>query len=161
MRIAYLFLLVPAIGSSGCAGLIARSGLDPTQLQTAEDVHGKFGKPYASGSANDALKEDQSVPRNAAFYEDYMVRQKIATSNYGEGYVMLLLITFGTAEFLALPPELFLLAKRSILGQKLRFTYDIEGRLIRLQLDGDEQQFWMFNCLHYAPRVPVQDSPHP
>ncbi len=130
MRIAYLLFLVPALVSSGCAGAIARAGTDPTEFKTKEEVHAKFGEPYAKGT------EDGAV------YEDYFTRQKIASRPpwLGEGYVMVLFMTFGTVDLFLVPQELYLTTKRTIAGQTLRFTYDNLGNVIKRQRDGNADE---------------------
>jgi len=147
MRIAYLLFLVPATLSGGCAGLIAGAGTDPTEFKTKEEVHANFGEPCASGSVEGTLEKDQHTPRDAAFYEDYMTRRKIADRSFSDSmgaYGLCFISTLGTIELLLVPQQLYLMTKRTIAGQTLRIIYDANGKVVGGQLDGEE-------IIHFHP----------
>jgi hypothetical protein len=139
MRLAYLLCLVPVLFSGGCAGLIARSGTDPTEFKTMELVHAKFGEPFASGPESGD---------DGAFYEEYLTHRKICyTPEWfdGDGYAIFFVATLGLIDFQLVPQELYETAKRMIGGQTLRFTYNSNGKLIKVQRDGNAHEFMQFN----------------
>jgi hypothetical protein len=137
MRIAYLLFLVPVAFSNGCAYMIAQSGIDLSEYKSKEAVHAEFGEPYESGSTEGVSTKDQFVPRNAAFYEDYITRRKLSTPFTSVGYAMGLSITLGAIEPFLVAGQLFLISERTILGQKLRFVYDTEGNVLTFYLNGE------------------------
>ncbi len=110
--------------SSGCSVLIAQSGTDLQSLVTRDQVRAKLGKPAASGS-QDGVNFDQ-----------FRTRRKFAdemeAASDGMGFAM----TAGLLEFIAFPREVYLLAKRTIVGQDLRFEYDESGDVSNASLDG-------------------------
>lgn len=157
MRITYLLFLVLALASSGCAAKIAGLGTDPTKFETIEEVHAKFGQPDAGGTLDG---------KDGAFYEDYITRRKIATyplCTSGPGYGIALVMTLGTVDLLMISNELCLSAKRTLTGQTLRFIYDNNGKLIKLQLDGEADEFFWFNLRNRATQNtgPLIPSPQP
>ena len=144
MRIACLLLLVPVTSCSGCAGLIARSGTDPTALKTRDEVRAKFGEPVASG----VLKDDDGKT-----YEDYVVHQKIAANTYFEkpgfigtyslenDYKGFLMFTLATCELVLVPEQLILTSVRCIGGERIRFKYDSLGKLVEVQRNSNCDYF--------------------
>ena len=56
---------------------------------------------------------------------------------YGMGVAM----TFGIGELYAFPCEVYRLCTRTMLGQKVRFTYDREGNVKKVFIDDDELSF--------------------
>jgi hypothetical protein len=148
MRIACLLCLVSAALSGGCAGMIARTGIDPTELKTKEEVRARFGEPTVIGSLDGT---------DGAFYEDYFTHRKIATHpdrTSSPGYVMGLFMTLGTLDLFLVPEELLLTAKRTVVGQTLRFTYDKNEKLLKLELDGDTDEFGGFYLSQKVLRDP-------
>ena len=127
MRIACLLLAALASFSSGCAAFIASRGKDLTVLTTKEEVHAVLGEPAASG-----VDEGQ-------VFEEFRTRQKIATFSwvFGEGYLMLMVGTGGTAELVLTPMELYRVCKGTLLGQTIRVTYDTAGRATGHYLNGE------------------------
>ena len=132
-------LVALCILPTGCAGMIATSGIKLDTFETIDEIHAKFGEPCMTGSAKDAFKESKPVYENAVFYEDYHTRQKIADRDWadGDGYAIGLIVTLGTAELLLFPHELFKLTKHEITGQTLRIVYDANGKVVAGQLDGE------------------------
>lgn len=137
MRSAYLLFLVPTIFSGGCAQMMAESGMDLSNFKSNEAIHAKFGEPCASGSTEGAFNKDQYVPRDAAFYEDYLTRRKLSTPYTSIGYGMILVMTLGTIEPLLVTDQLFRITKRTIMGQTLRVIYDADGKVLGFHLDGE------------------------
>jgi YD repeat-containing protein len=146
MRITCLLLLVAVTSCSGCAGLIARSGTDPTALNTREEVHAKFGEPVASGAVKDS---------DGTTYEDYVVHQKIAANtnfrtppeflggrtSLESDYENFLLFTLGTCELVLIPEQLILTTVRCVGGERIRIKYDREGRLIEVHRNSNCDYF--------------------
>ena len=127
MRIACLLLVAFASVSSGCSAFIGSRGNDVTVLKTKDEVRAVFGEPVTNG-----VEEGQS-------FEEYRTRRKIATFSriYGEGYFMLLVATGGTSELVMTPIELYLMGKRTLLGQTIRVTYGATGYPCAHSLDGE------------------------
>jgi len=143
MRIAYLLFLVPVAFSGGCAGFIAGLGTNLNDFETIEQIHAKFGEPDASGSTNGEFKKGQVIHRDAMFYEDYAIRRKIADTGWcdGDGYAIEWISSLGTIDLLLVPQQLFIAAKRSIMGQRLRIIYDSHGRVVGCQIDGEDLDY--------------------
>jgi hypothetical protein len=140
MRVACLLSLIQLTLVSGCAGMIATSGIKLDTFETMDEVHTTFGEPSATGSAKDAFKKGQNVPKEAAFYEDFRTRLKIADRDWcdGDGYAIVLIATCGTGELFLFPQQLYDLTKHTITGQTLRIIYDTRGRVLAGQLDGKD-----------------------
>jgi YD repeat-containing protein len=137
MRLAARLFLVPVLFSSGCAASLARLGTDPTKLETKEEVRAQFGEPDKSGVVEGLC------------YEEYSTRRKIATeAPWAEGEVMFFAMTLGLIEIPLLSHELYRTTKGAAAGQRLRFTYDHLGRVIRIDLDGESERFLIFNLTH-------------
>jgi YD repeat-containing protein len=148
MRITCLLLLVSAISSSGCAGLIARSGTDVTALASRDEVHAVFGEPVATGVVEGS---------EGKTFEEYVTRKKIAalpeepTEHIAampgdHGYLSLnydgtLLFSLGTCELVLIPEQLTLIAVRFVGGEQIRFTYDRSDRLIEVQRNSNCDYF--------------------
>ena len=122
--------------SSGCSVFIAQSGTDLKSLVTRDQVHATIGKPAASGF-EDGVSFDQ-----------YRTRRKFPNDFDAAGDGMGFAMTVGLSEFIAFPRELYLLSKRTIFGQDLRFEYDESGDVTRASLDGSwpyiPQPAWSF-----------------
>ena len=127
MRVASLLLLASVSLSSGCSLMIAGSGKDLGSLTTKEQVHAQFGDPSATG-----------VREGGKVFEDFHTRQKLSTwdQNKAEGYVMLMAMTLGVSELVLTPYELYLLGVRTLIGQTVHVTYDANGKIVRMDLDG-------------------------
>jgi hypothetical protein len=114
--------------SNGCSMLIAQSGKDLNICATREEVRAELGEPCASG-----VEEGKR-------FEEYRSRWKISEAGsygcltYGMGFAM----TFGASELLLFPQALYLLGKRTVLGQTVRVTYDDAGIVTGLYLDGED-----------------------
>jgi hypothetical protein len=158
MRIACLLSLIPLALAGGCAGMIATSGVNLDNFESMNDVHTKFGEPCATGSTKGSCKEDDPVPQNAAFYEEYRTRLKIADRDWcdGDGYAIFLISTAGTIEFFLFPQQLYYLTKHTITGQTLRIIYDTNGKVIAGQLDGK----YLGLRPHYLTKEHEGDSKH-
>jgi hypothetical protein len=111
--------------------MIACSGKDLNKLETREQVYKKFGDPETT------TKKDGFV------VESYRTRQKIRdnsirTASLGMGIVM----TYGFGEFYLFPRELFILTRRTVLGQTISFAYDDDGDVKYATLDGEKVGWW-------------------
>jgi hypothetical protein len=126
MRAADLLLLAGVAFSSGCSVMIANSGKDLGTLATKEQVHSWFGEPSATGTEAGKV------------FEDFYTRQKVSTwdQSQTEGYTLLLALTLGTSELVLTPYELCLLGVRTVNGQTVHVTYDANGKIAGLSLDG-------------------------
>jgi YD repeat-containing protein len=71
-------------------------------------------------------------------YEEFRTRKVIADENFsrGDGYAIGFIITLGTSELIEVPYQLFLLTKRTVLGQTIRVTYDKYGNIAYVTRDG-------------------------
>jgi YD repeat-containing protein len=105
------------------------SGKDLTTLKTREAIHDQFGEPSATGFA-------EGKP-----FEEFRTRWKISEQKTAKcmTYGMGLAMTFGMGEpFYFFPHELYLLGKRTLLGQTIRVTYDGSGNVAGILLDGEQ-----------------------
>jgi YD repeat-containing protein len=123
MRILCLLLFVFVFLSGGCAQMMASCGKDMGRLHTREEVHAQFGEPVAMGFAE------------GRFFEEFHTRKRIA-QNFGEGYVMVWILTCGAADLVFVPCELYLTGRRTLLGQTIRVSYDEADRTKGVDLDG-------------------------
>ncbi|HKB04997.1 MAG TPA: hypothetical protein VKD90_22430 [Gemmataceae bacterium] len=127
MRAVCLALAVVTVSSTGCAALIAGSGQDLAALKDRTEVHGAYGPPEVAGDADGQA------------FEEYLTRRKIADpSARGPGMAMVYGATYGLIDLIAVPYELYQVGRRTIQGQRLRFTYDADGQVTAIQFDGDE-----------------------
>jgi hypothetical protein len=111
---------------SGCTGLIAGAGKDLGKVSSREEMHAVLGKPVASGVAEGKQ------------YEEFRTRKVIAQdqTGTGEAYVIYWASTFGTIELIGVPYQLWLLGKRTLLGQTIRVTYEQDGAIGEVERDG-------------------------
>jgi hypothetical protein len=121
MRVVLVFATAALLSSAGCSFLLATSGKDLGTLPTREEVREEFGPPVASGV------------EDGAHYEDFHTRRKIADWRDGTGYAMGYAMTLGLVELYALPRQVFITSKRSVLGQDLRFYYDETGKVVQVR----------------------------
>jgi hypothetical protein len=107
--------------------MIARAGKDLGSVETKQQMHAVLGEPAVKGV-------EERGP-----YEEFRTREVIAEdwSVKGEGYAMLLGTTCGAVELVAVPYQLYLLGKRSLLGQTVRVTYGQDGAIIGVERDGE------------------------
>jgi hypothetical protein len=127
MRVVCLALTVVALSSTGCAALIAGSGQDLADLKDRTEVHAVFGPPAAAG-------EDDGQP-----FEEYTTRRKISDPrSIGPGMAMVYGATFGLYDLIGVPYELYLTGRRTVQGQRLRFTFDVDGQVIAVGFDGEQ-----------------------
>ena len=120
MRSLHLVLCCFSLLPSGCASLIARTGVNAYALETREEVHQKFGKPMESWQAGDES------------FEVFHTRRKLADGPKAVGLAMYTGMTWGVGELDALPYELFVLADGTVRGQEVRFDYDDSGKVTRV-----------------------------
>ena len=138
MRYPYLILIVCTVFSSGCSALIARSGSSVSSLTTKDEVHERFGLPATS-----ATVAGQPVE---SFHTRRKISEPLRSACLGMGIVM----TFGLGEVIAFPHELYLLGRRTLFGQEIRFAYDSDGNVKHVYLEGEELSF-----------LPISDHPDP
>lgn len=135
MRIARRLLIATACLSGGCAAMIARSGKDLAHLETREEVHAKLGTPSACGVGE------------CGPYEEFRTHWKIARpydlKYFGPGYAMGLFLTCGAIDLILVPQELYLAARGTIRGQTIRATYDSEGALTQILMDGESLRHFL------------------
>ncbi len=145
MRLARLLILASLSLSAGCAALIAGVGKDLTGLKTRDEVHAALGPPATAGLAD-------GTP-----FEEYRTRRKIVEgwNRYDEGYAMMLMMTCGAVDLICVPHELYLLGRRTLLGQTIRVTYDAAGTVTGMTLDG-ASLYWLGLCPHGDPRITGQ-----
>jgi hypothetical protein len=114
------FSLLPA----GCSVLIAYSGIDPDALKTKEEVHAKFGKPVETG-----VSEGES-------FETFRTRRKVRDNISVSGCSMAFGMTLGLSEIIAVPLELYSVARGTLLGQDVQITYDKAGQVTGVCVNG-------------------------
>ena len=127
MRTACLLVAAAAGLSGGCSHYIACAGTDVIALETQSQVRERLGRP------------DDSLQGATGWFDEYHTRRKVSeagssrVTSMGMGIAM----TFGFVEFLAFPAEVYLLVRRTLGGQSLRFNYDSAGRVTGIFLDGE------------------------
>jgi hypothetical protein len=127
MKIHSLFVLVSIFAiSAGCSSMVAVSGKDVSTLASADQVHKEFGKPTATGVADDRE------------YEEYKTHCKIADPQRAGILVMGDLMTSGLMEVFLFPYEMACLGHTAIMGDTLRVCYDSQHNVTDVYLDGDQ-----------------------
>jgi YD repeat-containing protein len=126
-----MMLLAPFF--CGCTGLIKLSGKDVSELSTRDQVHEAFGSP------------DQTTSEKDQTTEYYTTRRKLKDvwelQGMGMGYAM----TWGVLEPYWFPRELYLVSRRTVVGQILEFTYDGSGTVKEIRRDGDTVPSWFLD----------------
>jgi hypothetical protein len=138
MRIVLLPLVAGVLSSAGCTGLVISSGTDLGALPTREEVRAKFGTPVASGT------------EEGKQYEDFRTRRKIAEPDKMIYLLMGYAYTFGLGEVVWFPHQSFVAARRSIVGQDLRFYFDEAGNVTAARHDGG----WVTGVPRTRPATP-------
>jgi YD repeat-containing protein len=126
MRCGRLIIIALLLPSCGCSALIADGGKDLSPIKTREQIRTEFGNPDESGQTTEEAFDTYHTRRK--------VSEQIRSWQVGMGVVM----TYGLAEVLLFPNEVYLLTRRTALGQELKFFYDSSGRVIRIHLDGED-----------------------
>ena len=125
MRASSLILAAGCLFCAGCAQLIKHSGTNISTLATRDEVHEEFGDPIRVSE------------RDGSTVEEYVTRRKIADPfgfrGLGEEYAL----TLGLGEFIWFPQELYTAVNRSIVGQRLEFTYGPDGHVIYMRQDDE------------------------
>ena len=131
MRIAVVLLSILPICLSGCSSLVRNSGKDLDTLKTRDDVRQMFGDPFETKLLGDKY-----------FIEDHITHSKLSEQcSLWEGLGEDIFVsTFGLSELIMFPSESYRAIRKSIVGQHLRFRYDLEGKLVLIELD----------CEHYG-----------
>jgi hypothetical protein len=124
MRFGYLILAVLFAQSCGCSFLIMRSGEDVSKLENQSQVRKRFGTPDVSGE-NEGVRFD-------IYHTRRKIDEQFRAMCSGEGWAM----SFGTLEFVAFPVELYMLCRRTLLGQELQFSYGPSGNVTGISLNG-------------------------
>jgi hypothetical protein len=114
-RILPLFFALLPIGCSGAA-CIAWVGTDLSDLKTKDDVHGMFGDPTAFGP-------------DGASMEKYHTRRKFNDPNDTSELMELCSMTFGLADFITFPSQVYQAMCNICFGQDVWFTYNGEGKV--------------------------------
>jgi hypothetical protein len=138
MRMA-LFFCAAALLGSGCAGMLARSGIDPGYAKTRQQVHETFGEPLASG-----------VTEGGEQYEDYCCHHKVSENLRASVLWLITYSSLGLADFYYFPCEIGRTAWKAVRGYDLRFQYDAEGRVTKHLIDGVPGMEWPFDALHQS-----------
>ena len=119
MRWIYLALVVAVVSSPGCSAIVASRGVELSDLTTKEQVHRTFGTPVTGGI--------EGQPGQA--YEEFRTHRKISERWKGEYLLIPCVVTLGLSEFVYFPRELFCATRQLIVGQSIRFGYDIHGNV--------------------------------
>ena len=128
-----LFLVLFTSLGSGCAGLIMESGLSVSSLHTKESVRATFGEPDRSGDQFDVL-----LPEGCDF-DEVITRRKL--SHGAAKYAWIVPMTLGLSELVCVPYELGQMSYDSIVGQKIRFIYDVKGNVVQILVN--DEIWWM------------------
>src|SRR5262245_27122075 len=155
LRLAHVLLTACAFLASGCSAWIANCGTDIHTVTTREQANLRFGIPCASGTTN-------GQP-----YEEFRTRQKISEPFLAHGNGVGFVMSFGVSELFAFPYELYLLGRRTLLGQNLRFTYDRTGSVTEVLLDWERHVPWPLEAIapvtesqtDESERSPPEDKP--
>jgi hypothetical protein len=126
MRCGRLLLAALLIPTCGCSTLIAKSGKNIDAIATREDAREKLGTPDSSSENGDLT------------IDTYQTRQKISEWRRGGGEGTYFAMSFGLTEFAAFPTEVYILGRRTVLGQELSFHYDATGKVVEVYLDGEK-----------------------
>jgi hypothetical protein len=141
-----LFVCVALLGG-GCAGMLARSGIDPGYAKTREQVHETFGNPATSG-----------VTEGGEQYEDYCCHRKVSENLRASVLWLMALSSFGLTDFYYVPCELGRTGWKTIRGYDLRFVYDAEGRVTKHLIDGTPGMEWPLDGVHNSTAVKLPQS---
>jgi len=125
MRYGGLLLCIVTVFHSGCASELAGAGKDLGALTSLEEMRDGLAEYGASGVAEGKR------------YEEFRTRKVIAQNQDGhEGYIIAWASTFGTIDLIAVPYQVYLIGKRSVVGQTVRVTYDEDGSIGEVERDG-------------------------
>jgi YD repeat-containing protein len=115
--------------------------MDLGALKTRDQVHEKLGEPVATGT-------DHDQP-----FEEFHTRRKLCDQNGSAVCMMGFGISLGLSELIAFPAELYLWGRNSFVGQRVRFTYDLDGVTV--------SQSWADSLTSFNPEGSVvqKDSP--
>lgn len=121
MRLLPLAFLSLALPSTGCAGLIAASGRDPSSLTELQ----------VRAEHPDAVAANAEDGTSLSFHSHEKIADR--TTMYAMGYV----ITFGLGEVLWLPSEVYSAARRRLFGCDVCVVYHPTGKVKRVLVNGD------------------------
>jgi hypothetical protein len=122
MRCVRSVLTLSFLALNGCSAIIARSGTDVTVLKTQEQVHERYGEPSASGT------DDGQV------FEEFRTRRKVSDRISADGYTTIAAMTYCAAELITFPYTMYSIGHMALLGNRLRFAYDPDGRVTSITL---------------------------
>lgn len=124
MRAAWLLMALHLGPAVGCASILADSGTKLLELRDRDQVHKVFGTPVS------IEQTDWSD------YEEFNTRRKIAEPHDSLFFFMGNAVTFGLGEVVWFPLEVSRTVARSVTGCRLCFTYDKNGNVTAIHLDG-------------------------
>jgi hypothetical protein len=124
MRTLVLAIIAASPLGGGCSYRIVRSGIDPCQFKTKDEVHEALGEPVSESFGT----------RVSA--EDFRTRVKIAERERAEGISLAVGNTNGLLELYMGPFEMGTLIGRTVTGQTLRFLYDENDKVTDVLLNG-------------------------
>lgn len=125
MRFACLLIAAIFVPTTGCSLLVVNSGKDLSALTTQAEVQQSFGPPSVTATADGQV------------YEEFTTHRKIAQPWMNIYLCTYDVATLGLIEFVAFPQVLYQSARGTLLGQRLRFTYDAAGNVTQVQLNGE------------------------
>jgi hypothetical protein len=123
MRCASLFVLAVAALSTGCAALVAKTGRDPEGL-TPERVTREFDTPVATSN------------QDGTSTLTFRTHQKIAEPGRSDELMTADFLSFGLAELVYVPRELYRATRTTFLGREIMVRYDALGRVYSVMVDG-------------------------
>lgn len=133
MRVPCLLLTASIISATGCTMLVVNSGTNLAELQTREQVEKVFRQPAIAGQTD------------GQHFVEYTTHRKIAEPKKNIYLCTGAVATWGFTELLFFPSESYRAARRSVVGQRVRFTYDAEGRVTAIDFDD--------NAVRLPPRI--------
>src|SRR6266404_1121685 len=135
MKRSTILILAPSVFlTCGCAASIARSGKDLGTLATRDQVRQSLGAPDSSGQHILAAQPE--------FYDEYRTHHKIADTGKAQTLATTSTMSAGLGEFIMIPSETFIAARRLIFGQSVEFNYDEAGNVTSVYLDRQRLSFW-------------------
>jgi len=126
MRATLLVIIGASLLSAGCSLMIANCGKDLSKVTTREQAREELGGLMESG-----VKDGEE-------YDVFHYHGKVPMSwgprtGMGMGWAM----TYGMAEFVWLPRELFKAGREVVLGQEIQVRYDQNGKVTGIRVEGE------------------------
>jgi hypothetical protein len=144
MRWLRFLAMVLVLSSTGCSLLIAESGQNIDRLQNREEVVAALGKPTQVGE------------QDGKAFEEFETRRKIAERSIYSAHISISIAhSMGLAEIVLCPYQLWMVSKRTLFGQQIRFIYNDQGEVIEVIYDGEQISKAQPASESIPPEIPV------